>query len=93
MGRQAPQAFCEDPCPVIPLTPVDSNQVGAIGYDAESKTLAATFKFTPGVLYCYPNVSPDTVAAFLAAESKGTFFGEHIKPLAFKKYRIVAPAS
>lgn len=55
----------------IPLTPVQSNQVKAVGYDAPTQTLA---------------VSPDLHQQFMEAESKGTFFGTHIKALPFKKF-------
>lgn len=70
----------------IPLTPVESGQVKAIGYDSATKTLAVTFTRGPGTEYQYPNVEPDLHAAFISAESIGTFFGNHIKPLSFKKF-------
>jgi hypothetical protein len=71
---------------VIPLVDVQSSQVKAIGYDAGTKTLALTFAHGPGTVYHYPNVEADLHAAFVAAESIGTFFGKHIKPLPFKKF-------
>ena len=66
---------------------VDSSQVKAIGFDPETKTLAVTFTRGLGATYHYPNVSQETYDAFIAAESAGTFFGQHIKNLPFKKYR------
>lgn len=81
-----PQPFTEGECPAIPLTPVKSNQVGAIGYDPETKTLAVVFSRGIGSIYHYPDVEPETHAAFVAAESIGKYFGEHIKSLPFKKY-------
>lgn len=75
----------------IPLTPVQSNQVAAVGYDAASKTLAVTFARGPGHVYQYPNVEPKTHSDFMEADSKGTFFGKHIKALPFKKF-ATAPA-
>ncbi|KAF1046372.1 MAG: hypothetical protein GAK35_01057 [Herbaspirillum frisingense] len=82
----APASYEEGPCAPIPLTKVDSGQVQAIGYDADTKTLAVTF--TRGsAIYHYPNVEPELHEQFLAAESIGTFFGTHIKELPFKKYR------
>ena len=83
-----PAASFDDPAEYqhIPLTKVDSNQVGSIGYDPARKVLAATFARGPGHVYHYPDVSPETHAAFMAAESKGTFFGQHIKALPFSKY-------
>jgi hypothetical protein len=82
----APAPFSKKPYAAIHMTPVDSNQVKAIGYDAASKTLACSFTRGPGHIYHYPNVDPKVHADFMAAESKGTFFGQHIKPLAFDKF-------
>jgi len=70
----------------IPLTPVQSNQVKAVGYDAATQTLAVTFTRGPGTVYQYPNVAPDLHKQFMEAESKGIFFGKHIKALPFKKF-------
>ena len=76
----------------IPMTTVQSNQVKAIGYDATTKTLAVTFSRGAGAIYHYAGVTPETHAAFLQAESIGTFFGKHIKPLPFKKFAAPAQA-
>lgn len=81
-----PQAFSDQPRLPIVLAPVDSSQVAAVGYDADKKTLAVQFKHGARALYCYPNVEPETHAAFMAAESKGVFFSEHIKALPFEKF-------
>lgn len=81
-----PQGFEKDAAPAIALVQVNSSQVAAIGYDPLSKTLACQFTRGPGHLYCYPNVEPEVHAKFVAAESIGTFFGQHIKPLPFKKF-------
>jgi hypothetical protein len=82
----APAPFTDEPMPDIPLTPVTSNQVAAIGYDPLTKTLAVTFARGPGTVYHYPNVEPKVHADFMAAESIGKFFGAHIKALPFKKF-------
>jgi hypothetical protein len=84
----APAASFNDPAERlnIPLIPVESGQVKAIGYDATTKTLAVTFTRGPGTEYQYLNVEPETHAAFISAESIGTYFGKHIKPLHFKKF-------
>ena len=81
-----PQAFSDKPRPPIPLTPVKSNQVGAIGYDPLTKTLACQFVHVAGHVYHYPNVEPKVHADFMAAKSIGKFFGQHIKALPFEKY-------
>lgn len=88
MPRQftAPAAFSDKPYTPIPMTPVASNQVACIGYDAATKTLACQFTRGAKHIYHYPNVEPTTFDAFMAAESKGGFFKENIKPLAFDKF-------
>lgn len=80
------QAFETDARPQITLNEVESSQVKAIGYDPETKTLAVTFPRGTGAIYHYPDVEPETYAAFVGAESIGKFFGAHIKSLPFKKY-------
>lgn len=86
-----PQAYSEAEYLPIPMTAVESHQVGAVGYDAARRTLAVTFARGAGAVYHYPNVEPELHADFMAAESKGKFFGERVKPLPFHKFR--APAA
>lgn len=81
-----PQPFSDKPRPLIALVPVESSQVDRVGYDAETKTLAVQFKHGVRAVYHYPGVSPETHAAFMAAESKGVFFRGHIKALPFEKF-------
>ena len=83
---KAPQAFDEGPAPFIAMDSVESSQLKAIGYDPETKTLAVTFTRGLPSVYHYPEVSQETFDEFLAAESVGTYFGQHIKDLPFKKY-------
>jgi hypothetical protein len=82
----APAPFSDKKRPEIPLQPVKSSQVKAIGYDAETKTLAVQFTRGAGAIYHYPNVEPDTHKAFVGAPSIGGYFGKHIKPLRFEKF-------
>jgi hypothetical protein len=70
----------------IPLTPVESSQINAIGYDAATHTLAVRFNGGKGTVYHYQGVSAETHEAFLAADSVGRFFGAHIKALPFTKH-------
>ncbi len=84
--RIAPAAFSDEKYTPIPMAPVTSNQVACIGYDASTKTLACQFTRGPGHIYHYQNVEPELHAQFVGAESIGTFFGQHIKPLPFKKF-------
>ena len=75
------------PIPVISLTGVKSSQVKEIGYDAATKTLAVTFTRGKGAVYHYPGVTQEAFDAFKNAESIGTHFGKHIKPITgFDKY-------
>lgn len=72
----------------IVLTPVDSSQIEAVGYDDATKTLALKFKHG-GSVYHYDNVPPELYADFSAAESKGSFFGKRIKNGSFNYRKIV----
>lgn len=81
-----PAAYSEAKRKPIALKPVDSSQVKAIGYDAATKTLAVQFTRGAGAIYHYPDVAQETYEAFIGAESIGTFFGKHIKPLPFEKF-------
>lgn len=72
-----------DQVPSIALTPVESSQLEAVGYDADSQTLAIRFKGhggKPGSLYHYANFSETDQAALRDAESKGSYFIRNIKP-------------
>lgn len=79
-------AFSEGVRPAIPLFPVESGQVGAIGYDEPSQTLAVQFKRGARAIYHYPGVTRETFEAFKGAESIGTYFGAHIAALPFEKF-------
>lgn len=88
----APQDYTDAEYVPIPMAPVESNQVAAVGYDAERKTLAVTFTRGTGAIYHYPDVEPQLFADFMVAESKGKFFGERVKPLPFVKHRAPVAA-
>ena len=64
----------------IPLTPVESRQLAAHGYDPATKTLAITFRNKGGVThpYHYP-CTQEQYDALCAAESRGKHFNEHFK--------------
>lgn len=81
-----PQAFEEGHCPDIPMALVDSSQIACVGHCAKTNTLAVKFKHGAGHVYHYPDVSVETHTQLMAAKSKGNFFKERIRPLAFKKY-------
>lgn len=82
----APQDYSKDARPQIALSPVKSNQIKAVGYDAATKTLAVTFTRGAGAIYHYPGVTPEAHAAFIGAESIGKHFGQHIQSLPFAKF-------
>lgn len=82
-----PAGFSDKPFAPIAMTPVQSNQVASVGYDATTKTLAVTFARGPGHIYHYPNVEEKMHTEFMASDSKGTFFGKHIKTLPFEKFQ------
>lgn len=81
-----PQPFTNRERPPIALEPVESNQVGAIGYDPDTKTLAVQFRRGARAIYHYANVERDTFEAFKGAESIGAYFGQHLKALPFEKF-------
>jgi chitinase len=68
------------------MAQVESSQVACIGHDPATNTLAVQFKHGAGHIYHFQEVSAETHAQFMAADSKGKFFKERIKPLSFKKY-------
>ena len=88
-----PQAYSDTARQPIALMAVTSNQVKAIGYDADTKTLAVTFTRGQGAIYHYANVEQATFDAFKSAESIGKFFGQHIKSLPFDKFPAEASNS
>lgn len=81
-----PAGFSTVPYDHIPLLPVNSRQLKAVGYDARRHILAAQFLHGAQAVYHYPNVTPELYAAFVVSDSKGTFFGQYLKALPFEKY-------
>ena len=67
----------------IPMQPVKSSQIKAIGHCPETNTLAVRFhgrdETEEGSLYHYANVSAVQFDEFLKAESIGIHFGKHFK--------------
>ena len=82
----------------IAMTPCESSQIHAHGYDPTTQTLALQFKRKGehgerigGSIYHYSNVPADVYQAFVAAESKGRYFGANIKGNADFTYRKIEP--
>jgi hypothetical protein len=72
--------------PKVDLVPCKSSQLHSFGHCPVTNTLAIRFKSKSapdgkGSLYHYPDISADVHKAMATAESVGTFFGQHIKPL------------
>jgi hypothetical protein len=59
------------------MQPVKSNNIGEVGYDETTKTLAIRFK--SGGLYHYSGVSPETHKSLMGAASVGSHFFATIK--------------
>lgn len=71
--------------PFIALTSITSNKLHAVGYCPERKIFAA--QFAPGgAIYHYEGFTAEQHQEFLAAESKGRHFGQHVQCLPSKKY-------
>lgn len=60
------------------MQPVISSMIAAVGYDADTKTLAV--EFTKGGTYEYSDVPLEEWEAFQSAESVGKYFLAQIKP-------------
>lgn len=61
----------------ITLTPRDSSNIKATGYDAATKTLAV--QFLNGVVWHYADVPPLLAEHLHSALSIGSFFGSKIR--------------
>jgi hypothetical protein len=66
------------------MTAVDSSVIAAIGYDRSSQTLQVQFRKSGGI-YTYTNFPEELHGQFMSAESKGKFFGVHIRKLSGSK--------
>lgn len=65
---------------------VNSSNLKSVGYDAFEKELYAVFRGS-GRGYIYEGVSQELFDGLMAADSKGQFFMERIKP-AFRCRRV-----
>jgi len=63
----------------VPMEPVQSSNIKAVGYDTDSETLIV--QFHNGGTYLYAGVSAKTHQAFMAAPSLGSYLHKHVKPL------------
>lgn len=63
---------------MVPMTPVVSTSIEAIGYDSAACELYV--KFLNGSLYAIKNISKEVYIDFLIADSKGRYYNSVIKP-------------
>jgi hypothetical protein len=61
----------------IVRAPVQSTNVAAVGYDADSRTLQV--EFTNGGLYEYHDVPADVAEGLAGADSVGRYFAANIR--------------
>jgi hypothetical protein len=61
----------------IEMTPVESTNLAAVGYDRQTQRLRV--RFQTGTVYDYYNVSEMHYHMLLTTESKGTYFNEYIR--------------
>jgi hypothetical protein len=67
--------------------PTDSSSIASIGYAPEQQVLELEFKAS-GEIYRYFDVPAEEYAAFLAADSKGTYLNLHFKPRQYRYQRV-----
>lgn len=74
----------------IEMTPVESSNLEAVGYDADAKVLRVQFKNL--ATYEYANVPPEAYAGLMGAKSKGAYLASIIKPNYTATKQPVEPA-
>ncbi|MCL4535523.1 MAG: KTSC domain-containing protein [Bacteroidetes bacterium] len=67
-------------------TPVQSSNLASVGYDPATRTLEIELR--SGRTYRYINVPKAVYEGLMAAESKGSYFNEHIKDAGYPYSRI-----
>lgn len=63
--------------PSIEMTPVESSNIAAVGYDAKTSMLRILFK--RGISYQYSGVPRSTYMALRTSKSPGTYFRNYIE--------------
>jgi len=59
--------------------PVESSSIASIGYAPQERVLELEFRQS-GEVYLYFDVPAEEYTAFLAADSKGTYVNQQLKP-------------
>ena len=70
----------------IPREPTDSSVIASMGYAANLQILQIEFR--SGDIYNYFDVPMEECAAFLSADSKGTYLNQAFKPRGYRYIRI-----
>jgi hypothetical protein len=60
------------------MTPVESSNIVAVGYDAPTQELQVQFK--NGLTYSYRGVPPSEYQSLIGAHSVGSYFMANIRP-------------
>ena len=69
------------------LTPINSSNIHSVGYDLDTRTMRVRFRdrtdrhgaVKPGGIYEHQDVPQEAFDAFMAAESKGAHYAQHIR--------------
>lgn len=67
--------------------PVESSSIPSVGYDPQLRVLELEFRQS-GDIYQYFDVPAEEYAAFLAAESKGTYLNQQFNPRGYRYQRL-----
>lgn len=67
--------------------PLDSSSIASIGYAPQDRVLELEFRES-GQVYRYFDVPAEEYAAFLAADSKGTYLNQVFKPRGYRYIHI-----
>jgi len=65
---------------MIDMQVVQSSNIEAIGYDADTHELHVRF-LTSGKTYVYPGVPQEIYEGLMNAPSHGVYFGQFVKPI------------
>jgi hypothetical protein len=68
-------------------TPITSTALRSAGYDERAQALEV--EFVHGGVYRYLGVPRDIFDGLLAAESRGTYFDEHVKKPGYRFERVL----
>lgn len=71
---------------IPPLVPVESSNLAAVGYDPANETLYVSF--AGGSLYAYDGVDEAVHIGLMKANSKGSFFYEHVRRAGYPYRRL-----